>query len=102
MDFLLRHPIEALRNPRRMWAVRKVMKQYAKAYPVCEWTGSRKIEVHHIRPIHVRPELAADPDNMIGLGARDVHRVVGHGGNFQMWIPNVRELCQARKLEGKR
>ena len=94
MDFLLRHPILAVVCPRDAWATRKAMKEYAKAHPVCEWDGrTTPIEVHHIVPIAANPDLAADPKNMISLGARRNHLVIGHAGNWKQSVRNVREIC---------
>ena len=80
---------------RRQWAVRKAMGEYRKAHPVCEWDGiTTPIEVHHIVPVAVDPDLAADPENFISLGARRNHLVVGHAGNFgKRYVQNVREVC---------
>lgn len=94
MDFLLRHPILAVVCPRDAWATRKAMKEYAKAHPVCEWDGkTTPIEVHHIVPIAANPDLAADPKNMISLGARRNHFVVGHACDWKQSVRNVREIC---------
>jgi hypothetical protein len=59
--------------------------------------------VHHIIPVHVRPDLAADPDNLITLGASRCHLVIGHAGNWgKRYVRNVRELCMQATIERKR
>lgn len=67
----------------------------------CAWCGTRSgLEVHHIWPIHRRPDLAASDRNMITL-CRDCHRFVAHpGGDSRKWISNIRELAQKRLLCG--
>ena len=100
MDFLLRHPVFAMTHPRKAWKTRKAMKEYARLHPVCEWDKkTTPVEVHHIIPISEAPELAADPDNFISLGARRNHFVVGHACNWKHHVVNVRELCDSIEID---
>jgi hypothetical protein len=47
--------------------------------------------------------MAADPDNLITLGASRCHLVVGHAGNWrERYVRNVRELCGTATIERKR
>ena len=63
---------------------------WALSHP-CAVTGSTEgIEVHHIRPFHLFPELEMDPANWISL-IRPWHLYLGHVGNWSNWNPNVRE-----------
>jgi predicted nuclease of restriction endonuclease-like RecB superfamily len=80
------------------------MEAYRKLHPRCEWDGcSESVHVHHIVPVHVRPDLAAHPDNLITLGASRCHLVVGHAGNWRdRYVRNVRELCINATIERKR
>lgn len=54
--------------------------------PVCQMCGgSKKLQVHHIRPFHLHPELELDPNNLITLceaPGKDCHLRYGHNGNF--------------------
>jgi hypothetical protein len=85
-------------NIRNRADVRKAMTEYRQAHPRCEWDNcSDQIEVHHIKPISVYPELASDTNNMISLGAKRCHLVVGHGNNYgKYYIENIREICRLR------
>lgn len=55
----------------------------------CEACGTRReIEVHHIRPVHLFPELELDARNLLTLCATH-HRELGHGGDCWAWVPSV-------------
>lgn len=74
----------------------KAMKEYKKAHPLCEVTGSNKsVQVHHIIPVWKAPELSAEPSNMISLStSANIHLLFGHGGNFQSkYNQNIREVA---------
>lgn len=54
----------------------------------CAVCGKKnKLELHHIRPFHLHPELELDPANLIPLceGNKSVncHLIFGHFGNFR-------------------
>lgn len=73
-----------------------VRKAHLAKNPSCEVCGgTKKIEVHHIKPFHLHPELELDPSNLISLceGASDVncHLLFGHLGNFKSLNKNVVE-----------
>jgi len=52
---------------------------HLKAHPACEACGGRdSLEVHHIQPFHIRPELELDQTNLITLCGADCHLVFGH------------------------
>jgi hypothetical protein len=84
--------------------VKDAMEAYRRQHPRCEWDGcSEDCHVHHIVPVHVRPDLAANPDNLITLGASRCHLVIGHAGNWgTRYVRNVRELCGNANIERKR
>jgi hypothetical protein len=84
--------------------VKAAMDEYRRQHPKCEWDGcSESVHVHHIVPVHIRPDLAANPDNLITLGASRCHLVVGHAGNWrERYVRNVRELCINATIERKR
>lgn len=63
---------------------------------VCD--GTSKVEVHHIIPFHVAPELELEPANLLTLCERkkyglNCHQLVGHLGNYRRANPDVR--CDA-------
>ncbi len=58
----------------------------------CVCCGSRTaLNVHHIKPFHLFPELELVPDNLITLcegGPINCHFIIGHGGkNWRTYIP---------------
>jgi ribosomal protein L37AE/L43A len=83
--------------------VKAAMEEYRQQHPKCEWDGcSDSVHVHHVLPVHIRPDLAANPDNMITLGASRCHLVVGHAGNWgTRYVRNVKELCVQANIERK-
>jgi len=58
----------------------------------CISNGNRN-DVHHLLPVHVRPDLAADPDNLITLCRRH-HFWVGHAGSWRSYNENVLESVE--------
>lgn len=58
--------------------------------------GTSKLNVHHIKPFHIHPELELDPANLITLcngssGTIACHIRFGHWDNFKdKWNPDVR------------
>jgi hypothetical protein len=59
------------------------------------------VQVHHVRPFHLRPELELDPDNLISLcmaEGRHCHLAVGHGGDFKAYNLHVRTFAENARL----
>jgi hypothetical protein len=51
---------------------------YLEKHPTCEACGSADdLNVHHVAPFHLRPELELDPTNLITL-CREHHLSIGH------------------------
>lgn len=55
---------------------------------------SEKLNVHHIKPFHIYPDLELDPSNLITLcesdkGGVNCHLHYGHLGNFKSFNENV-------------
>ncbi len=84
----------------------RVRREHLEAHPTCAVCGSGSdIEVHHIKPFHLFPELELDPGNLVTLcesknyGFND-HLVVGHGGNYRFYNPwvmdDIKELKRIR------
>lgn len=85
---------------RRLPDVRKALHQYRVANPRCEWDNcSNDIEVHHIKPVAIYPELASNTNNMISLGAKRCHLVIGHANNYALfYLENIKEICRLRVI----
>ena len=69
--------------------------QHLLQFPTCAvCDGTEKVEVHHIRPFHLHPELELDPTNFISLceankDGFDCHLGFGHLGNFKSFNADV-------------
>jgi hypothetical protein len=80
-----KHPIGSLRSTH--WP--KVREDHLKIQPCCQLCGGTKnLNVHHIHPFHIKPELELDPTNLITLCESSEHGVnchlwFGHLGNFK-------------------
>ena len=96
VNFVARNPMFCIKNVRDLPAVIKAMNEYRKAFPKCAWCGRPKVEVHHIRPVKLFPELAAEPSNFISLGRKpNCHCIVGHFGDWKLgYNLNVVEVCK--------
>jgi len=72
-----------------------VRKQHLAKEPNCAMCGgNKKLEVHHIKPFHLHPNLELDPGNLITLcennkDGSDCHLLFGHLGNFKSFNVNV-------------
>lgn len=53
--------------------------------------GKESLQVHHIVPFHIDRSKELDPSNLICLcmGQHDCHLLIGHGGSFLCYNPNV-------------
>lgn len=80
--------------------------QHLKENGECAACGSKKsLQVHHIRPFHLQPELELDPENLITLcmDEWDCHLTIGHGGSFRSYNPCVEEdVYRFRHATGER
>lgn len=67
--------------------------------PACRACGKKKLlNVHHITPFHVRPELELEPTNLITLcetPSHNCHFMFGHGLDWRAYNPNVVEDAAA-------
>ena len=73
----------------------RVRKEHLKNNPVCEMCGSKKsIQVHHINPFHLHPQLELEPKNLItlcGWLGHNCHLIHGHLNSFQSWNKEVKQ-----------
>ena len=68
-------------------------KSWIAAHPHCEACGTtRGLEAHHVRPVHLFPELELDPGNLMTV-CRTHHFVLCHLGDWSAWSPWAREDC---------
>lgn len=82
----------ALRSPK--W--RTVRQDHLRANARCAACGrTRDLEVHHIKPVHLFPELELDPNNLITLCSNSCHILFGHLMDFKSWNPIVRQDCES-------
>lgn len=62
--------------------------------PECQACGGiDALEVHHVRPHHVHPELELEQDNLVTLcehPGRNCHFVFGHAHHWHGWNDHVR------------
>ena len=67
----------------------KVREAHLKENPVCNICGCKvDVEVHHIKPFHLYPELELEPSNLISLCETkkygvNCHLFFGHLGNYK-------------------
>lgn len=86
--------VETLAVPRSSkW--KKVRDDHLKEHPACEVCGDTvALNVHHIKPYHLFPELELQPENLITLCESNKHGVschlwFGHLGNWTRYNPDV-------------
>lgn len=83
---------------------RKVETQFIESHPVCEICGSNKrLNVHHIKPFHLYPELELDVNNLITLcmDEKECHFKIGHGGDWKSYCEDVRLYVKEIKEKEK-
>jgi 5-methylcytosine-specific restriction protein A len=73
----------------------KVRAAHLKEHPVCAVCGgAKKLEVHHMVPFHMKPDLELNPANLITLceakhNGVNCHLWFGHLGNFKRMNTSV-------------
>ena len=71
---------------------RHVEKTFLATHRMCAACGAEKrLQVHHIKPFHLHPELELDQKNLITLcmTMNECHLRIGHGGSFSAYDPHV-------------
>jgi len=55
--------------------------------------GTKRLQVHHVQPFHLHPDLELDPSNLITLCMfkSECHLFIGHGDDWRSWNPDVRK-----------
>ena len=67
-------------------------KHFLESHSVCEVCGgSVNLNVHHIVPFHIDPELELDTTNLITvcMGKLECHLRIAHANNFRLTNPNI-------------
>ena len=85
---------ETGRDPR--WPA--VRDAHLRKHPKCGACGGiTELQVHHVEPFHLRPDLELEPSNLetLCMGGPDCHLLLGHGGSFQYRNPLVRKHTAA-------
>lgn len=77
----------------------RVRKEHLATNPTCAACGrGKKLEVHHIVPVHVDPSRELDPTNLMTLCEKgpgmNCHLFVGHLGNYKLENTSVRENAE--------
>ena len=70
----------------------EVRDAHLEKFPECAACGGTSaLQVHHVVPYAMAPDLELDPTNLITLcmGEFDCHLRLGHGGSFQHHNPRV-------------
>ena len=93
-DYATERTFGATRSP--LWST--VRNNHLIKEPLCQLCGGKtKLNVHHILPFHMNPELELDPNNLITLcngssGTISCHIRFGHFDNFRTkWNPTIRD-----------
>lgn len=82
----------------------RVAKEHLSREPACVACGHRgeELQVHHIKPFHLHPDLELDPDNLITLcevEGREHHLHLGHLDEWESF--NVHVRADAKRHHGK-
>lgn len=79
----------------------KVRQAYLKAHQECAACGGKtSLDVHHVLPYHLRPDLELESSNLLTLCEKSerfgwaCHRVFGHLGNWKMYNQNMVNFCK--------
>lgn len=70
--------------------------------PSCAACGSlKKLQVHHIKPFHLYPELELVETNLLVLcmDINECHLRLGHGGSFKSYNPKIKIHAQRFFME---
>lgn len=97
--FVIRNPSYVTKNVRSLSKVRRAMLEYRALHDSCEYSGKTKnLQVHHIVPVSVAPELAHVQANMMVL-ERNAHLHVAHAGSWTVYVQNMKEIVQVARIQ---
>lgn len=71
----------------------KVCRDYLSANQLCRGCGRKAETVHHLDPVHEKPELELDPDNFVSVDV-PCHFVLCHAGDWRLTVPKA--VCLER------
>lgn len=74
--------------------IRAAMTERLETDPKCVWCGDPATTAHHVRPVHVAPELAADKENLVSV-CRQCHLQVFHAGDWRKVVEGLAEAMAA-------
>lgn len=86
---------KAVKGEKRSGKWRKIRATHLEKNPLCAICGLKnKVEVHHVIPFNVAPDLELNPENLITLCENKkwgitCHLLVGHLGNYKDFNSSV-------------
>lgn len=87
---------KAVKGKKRSGKWRRIRREHLKREPACVvCCGRKSLEVHHIVPFSVNPDLELVPSNLMTLCESKrlgltCHQLIGHLGNYRRQNPDVR------------
>lgn len=86
----LREAVKRVARSPRWVAIERATRTAAGKCAAC--ASTENLQVHHVEPFHLHPELELDPTNLIVLcmGPNECHLRLRHGDNFKTWNATVR------------
>ena len=94
---LIKHSVRDIRiKTKRSSKWSALEKSFKKQFPTCACCRTnKKVQIHHIVPFHVSPELELEPTNLISLcmSKRMCHLQIAHCGSFRKWTENIRQYA---------
>ena len=99
---------KAQKGEKRSGSWTQVRNEHVEKHPACEVCGrTTKVQVHHLIPFHVAPDLELEPDNLMTLcenkkNGINCHLLVGHLGNFRRFnVTAVEDATYWKQKLGK-
>ena len=96
-----------IKNPAEIYQITKAKKLYLINHLECALCGTiKKLEVHHIIPVHIDLNMACNPINFVTLCDNlfndGCHNRFGHFGNFKTcYNKQIRELIMFSRILNK-
>lgn len=87
---------------RHWWSWYKLRKKFLQKNNKCSCCGTiRRLQVHHIKPVHLFPDKELEYSNLKTLCKR-CHLFVGHLGNWKLWNRELEEDIKYWKMKNKK